>query len=92
MSRTQTDIDDVRYRIPFAKELAYLLLIHLERKRDLVTVFDWPGHDRRNVESTARSPVQDAHQGALRIAIANLESLHVLAPSLLRRFLFQQHL
>jgi hypothetical protein len=36
------------------------------------------GLHRRQIESTARSCIQNAHQRSLRIAIANHKSLHVL--------------
>ena len=73
-------MDHVRNRIPFAAELADLLRIYIQGKRHLVTVFGAFRLHRRQIEPTARRRVQNAHQRPLRIAIANLEGLHVLIP------------
>ena len=67
-------------RVPFAIKLADLLLIHFEPKRDqMVVIGRFRMHDRQ-IERAARSRVQNAHQCSLRIAIANMKGLHILAP------------
>lgn len=76
----RTHLDDIRDRIPFAVKLANLLLIHFERQRDLVIVLGRFDLHQRQIESPARSRIQNAHQRPLRIAIANVKSLHVLTP------------
>ena len=78
--RAGTDLDDIRDPVPLAIKLADLLLIHLERQRDLMIVLGrFSVHDRK-IERAARSRVQDAHQRSLRIAIANMKGLHSLSP------------
>jgi|CZKD01.1.fsa_nt_gi hypothetical protein len=76
----RTDLDNIRDTVPFAIQLANLLLIHLERQRDLMIVLGWFGLYNRQIERPARSRVQNAHQRSLRIAIPNVKSLHKLAP------------
>jgi hypothetical protein len=53
-----------------------LLLIDIESQRDLVIVLGRFGLYYRQIERTAGSRIQDAHQRSLRVAIANVESLH----------------
>src|SRR5579864_8214233 len=77
----RTHAHNVGNRIPFAIQLADLLRIYFERKGDLMVVLRRFGMHGRNVEPAARSRVQDAHQRSLRIAIANLKSLHSHLPS-----------
>src|SRR5438270_9184579 len=79
MGRARADTYHVGNPIPFAIELANLLLIDLERKHHLMIQFCCLGMYRGQIESPPRNRVQDAHQCALRVAIANVE-LHVCAP------------
>src|ERR1700727_1141344 len=80
VSRSGSRVNHVRNRIPFAAKLADLLRIHIQGKRHLVSVFGALRLHRRQIEPTARRRVQNAHQRPLRIAIANLKSLHELSP------------
>src|SRR5271169_358188 len=77
LRRTGTHFDDIRDPVPLAVELADLLLVHIERQRDLVIVLSRLGLHIREIERTARSRIQNAHQRPLCVAIANVKSLHV---------------
>src|SRR5580700_11948718 len=76
----RADLDDVRDAVPFAIKLADLLLIHFERERDLMVVLSRFRLHHGEIERAAGSRVQNTHQRSLRVAIANVESLHRLAP------------
>src|SRR5437763_972371 len=76
MGRARADTYHVGNPIPFAIELANLLLIDLERKHHLMIQFCCLGMYRGQIESPPRNRVQDAHQCALRVAKSvNLVSL-----------------
>src|SRR5580704_13495939 len=76
------DVDHVDHGIPVARELADLLRIHFEHERDFVVVPVGFGLHVRNVERTAGCSVEDAHQRALRVAVADREGMHGVAPGL----------
>jgi len=94
--RPGADLDHIGNRIPFAVELADLLLIYVKVERDLMIVLAGLCMHLRKVQRAARSRIQNAHQSSLRIAIANVKTVHACLPvtlfELLRRFLFQHHL
>src|ERR1700686_845347 len=83
MRRAGTDLDDIRDAVPLTVKLAHLLLIHIERERDLVIVLGGFGLHHRQIKRAARSRIQNAHQRSLRVAIAYVKSLHVssIAPA-----------
>lgn len=83
-------MNDVRNRIPLAIKLADLFLVDIKRECDLMIVLGRFGVHRRYVKPALGSRVQDAHQGALCVAIANVK-LHMCVPLLLCRFFFEQH-
>src|SRR5579859_7404985 len=67
--RARTYVNDIRNRIPFAIKLARLLLIGVERERDLMITLSGLRLHRGKIQPTPRSRVQNAHQRALRVAI-----------------------
>jgi hypothetical protein len=75
--RTGTHLDDIRDAVPLAEKLPDLLLIDFERQRDLMIVFSRFGVYHGQIERPPRSRIQNAHQRSLRIAIANMKTLHV---------------
>src|SRR5277367_2415226 len=70
--------------MPIAAELANLLGIHFEQQRRGVLVPSGNGLHVRHIQCAPGSGVQDAHQRALRIAIANVKSVHFVLPNLLQ--------
>ena len=74
--RARTDMNDVRDRIPFAIKLADLFLIYIKRERDLMIALRGFGVHRGYIEPALRSGIQNAHQRALCIAVANVK-LHM---------------
>src|SRR5579871_555539 len=73
------DMNHIGDRIPLAIQLANLLLIDFEQKGDVVIVLGGFCLHGWQIESPARSRVQNAHQSALSIAIANMK-LHENSP------------
>jgi hypothetical protein len=74
--RARADMNDVRDRIPFAIKLADLFLIYIKRERDLMISLSRFGVHRGYIEPALRSGIQNAHQRALCIAVANVK-LHM---------------
>lgn len=94
MRGPRPDMNYIGDRIPFAVKLADLLGIHIENNRDLMISLTPLCMHHWQIETAARSGIQDAHQCSLRIAVADVKALHVIVPLLLCRFwfFFQQHL
>ena len=69
-------VDNVDDGVPVAGELADLLGTYFQRERDMVVVLAGFGLDVRHVERAAGCGVEDAHQGALRVAVADVEGMH----------------
>lgn len=82
MRSPRPDMNYVGDRIPFPVELADLLGIHIENNRDLMISFarfclhDW------QIETAARSRIQDAHQCSLCIPVTDVKALHWNHPPL----------
>src|SRR5215469_6291963 len=73
LSRARSNMNHVGDRVPLTEKLANLFLIDLEHQGRLVVVFGGLGVDVMQVQPAARSSVQDAHQSALRVAVADGE-------------------
>src|SRR5258708_26726793 len=72
-NRAGTYLDYIHDRMPLAVKLPSLLVINLQQQRDRMILPRILGVHRGATEPTARNRVQDAHQRALRVAIANVK-------------------
>lgn len=101
--RTGANAHNINDRMPVTEELSNLLGIQFKQQRNFVVVSVRLSLDIRHIDRAARNRVQYAHQRALRVAIVDMESVHVVLRSaglagcpagvLARRsFLFKHHL
>jgi hypothetical protein len=75
-SRARANVRHVRNRVPFAVQLANLLRIHVEHYRNVVIMLGRFGLYRKQIQPAAGSRIHNAHQSPLRVAIADVKSLH----------------
>src|SRR5581483_2172498 len=80
LRHARPDEHDVGDRIPFAVQLANLLRIHIQDQRYLMITLALLRLHIGQVKTAARCGIQDAHQGSLCIAIADMKALHDLSP------------
>src|ERR1700733_4185658 len=80
--RTDADIGDIHNREPVAAQLSNLLGVHLEQQRDFagLLVGFGLGVNVGEFDGASGNRGQNAHQGALRIAIVNVKTLHICSP------------
>src|ERR1700734_2276291 len=74
------DIDHIHDSIPLTAKLADLFVRPLEQHRDRVLLPGNLGMHGWKIEPPARNRVEDAHQCALRVAIADVKKLHDSCP------------
>ena len=75
--RAGTYVDYIHNRIPFPAKLPDLLVRGFQLQGDCMVRPCGLGVYRRKIETPARNRVENAHQCALRVAIADVKDLHV---------------
>src|SRR5271169_2291534 len=76
----RANLDYIHDRVPLAIELASLLGSDFEQQGDYVILPSVLGVHRRQIKTSAGNRVEDAHQCALRVAIADVKDLHGRSP------------
>src|SRR5580693_1311972 len=76
-NRSRPHLDDIDDRVPLTIKLANLLGVDFQQHGDRVILPGALSVHRSKVEPPARNRVEDAHQRALRVAIADMKDLHV---------------
>src|SRR5580692_5581152 len=69
--------DDIHDRIPLSVKLADLLVVDFQQHGDREILPSSLGMHRSKLKRTSRDRVEDAHQCALSVAIADVKDLHV---------------